>query len=103
MNATTLFPDWRKKVVYSPSGPQPAVLGADEKVKMILVGLEPGQHIPEHPEVAAIYYFLEGTGCMTVDGQPYEVGAGATMVMPDGAARGLDAHTRLAFLAVRIA
>ena len=103
MNPTLYFPDWREQVTYTSNGPQPSVLRADDKAKVILAGLEAGQRIPEHPEAAAVYHFLDGAGCMTVDGQPYDVGPGATIVMSAGAVRGLEARTRLAFLAVRVA
>ena len=103
MTQTTLFPVWREKVVYSADGPQPQVLMANDKVKVIVAGLEPGQKIPEHTENSAIYHFLEGSGWMLVDGQRLAVTAGATIVMPDGSVRGMEAETRLAFLGVRIA
>ena len=100
---TQLFPDWRDKVVYSDEGPQPQILMVDDKVKIIVAGLEPGQKIPEHAEAAAMYHFLDGNGWMLVDGERLAVGPGATIVMPAGATRGMEAQTRLAFLAVRIA
>jgi quercetin dioxygenase-like cupin family protein len=99
---TTLYPDWKEKIVYSNDGPQPQILMVNEKVKFILAGLEPGQQIPEHAEAEAIYHFLAGTGWMTVDGERMAVGPGATIVMPEGANRGMEAETRLAFLAARI-
>ena len=103
MTQTTLYPDWRANVVYSTEGPQPQPLMVNEKVKIIVAGLEPGQKIPEHEEAAAMYHFLEGSGWMLVDGERLAVSAGATVVMPDGSVRGMEAETRLAFLATRIA
>ncbi len=103
MTQALLFTDWRDSVVYSPEGPQPQVLMADDKAKFIIVGLEPGQQIPAHPEAAAMYHILDGSGWMTVDGERWAVMAGATVVMPVGTVRGLEAETRLAFLATRIA
>ncbi len=103
MNETTLYPDWKKHVVYGTDGPQPHVLMANEKVKALVAGLAPGARIPEHAEAQALYYFISGTGWMTVDGERMAVTAGATIVMPEGAVRGLEAETDLAFLAVRIA
>ena len=103
MNETTLYPTWQEKIVYGSEGPQPHVLMANEKVKALMAGLEPGAKIPEHAEAQALYHFLEGTGWMTVDGERMPVSAGATIVMPEGAVRGLEAETRLAFIAVRIA
>jgi quercetin dioxygenase-like cupin family protein len=102
MTQTTLYPDWRAKVVFSDEGPQPQPLMADEKVKIIVAGLEPGQKIPEHEEAAAMYHILEGSGWMIVDGEQLAISAGATVVMPSGTVRGMEAETRLAFLATRI-
>ncbi len=99
---TTIYPDWKDKVVYSDEGPQPHVLMADEKVKFILAGLKSGQQIPDHTEAQAIYHFLDGNGWMTVDGERTAVNPGATIVMPQGASRGMEAETQLAFLAIRI-
>lgn len=103
MTQTTLYPDWREKVIYSAEGPQPQPLMADEKVKIIIAGLEPGQKIPPHAEAAAMYHFLEGSGWMLVDEERLPVSQGATVVMPAGTVRGIEAVTRLAFLATRIA
>lgn len=103
MSQENFYPDWRDKVNYGPGGPQPSILMADEKAKVLIAGLEPGQKIPQHAESTSIYHFLAGSGRMTVDGQIYDVSAGATIVMPAGTVRGLVAIERLAFLAVRIA
>lgn len=103
MSQVNYIANWREKITYSAGGPQPNVLLADEKAKVLLAGLEPGQKIPEHPESASVYHFLSGSGRMLVDGHSYEVGPGTIIVMPAGSVRGLEAIERLAFLAVRIA
>ena len=103
MSQTMLYPDWKDKLVYGDEGPEPQILMADDKVKIIVAGLKAGQRIPEHPEAQAMYYFLEGTGTMIVDGERLPVNAGAIITMPEGAVRGLEAETQLAFIAVRIA
>ncbi|MCP5095505.1 MAG: cupin domain-containing protein [Chloroflexi bacterium] len=103
MNKATLYSNWKEKIVYSDDGPQPQILMADEKVKVILAGLEPGQKIPNHEEAQAMYHFLEGDGWMTVNDEVMPVSAGSTIVMPAGTVRGMEAATRLAFLATRIA
>ncbi|MFZ1401280.1 MAG: cupin domain-containing protein [Candidatus Promineifilaceae bacterium] len=103
MTEATLFPNWQDKVVYSDDGPQPQILMVNDKVKALVAGLEPGQKIPEHPEAASVYYFLTGSGWIVVDGERWPVSEGAIVTMPDGTARGVEAETRLAFLATRIA
>lgn len=97
------FPDWRKHVVFSTNGPQPITLIETAKAKVLLAGLEAGQKIPVHPDALAMYHFLEGNGWMIVDGERIAVQAGATIITPEGASRGMEAETRLAFLATRIA
>jgi quercetin dioxygenase-like cupin family protein len=96
------YADWQEKVVYAPGGPQPQVLEENARLKVVVAGLEPGQVIPEHPESMAVYHFLEGNGVMLVDGARVQVVAGSTVITPEGARRGVEAETRLAFLAARI-
>lgn len=98
-----LYPNWRDQVVFSPEGPQPKTLFEDAKFKTVVAGLEPGQKIPKHPEGAGVYHFLEGTGWMLVGEERFPVQAGSTVLAPSGAARGMEATTRLAFIATRIA
>lgn len=103
MTKATTFPSWRDTVIFAPEGPQPQILMDNDRVKIIMAGLEPGQKIPEHAENSAMYHFLEGSGWMIVDDERIPVQPGVTIVMPDGAVRGLEAETRLAFLATRFA
>ncbi len=98
-----LLSDWKERVVFSAGGPQPQILEENELFKVVLAGLEPGQHIPVHPELGAVYYILQGAGWMTVDDERFPIEAGAVISMGNGAARGVEAETRLAFLAVRTA
>ena len=98
-----LYPNWKEKVVYSAEGPQPQVLEENDKVKVVVGGLEPGQKIPEHPESLGLHHFLEGHGWMIVDGDRLEVNQGTTIITSQGALRGMEAETRLAFLAIRVA
>ncbi|MCC6896871.1 MAG: 4Fe-4S binding protein [Anaerolineae bacterium] len=97
------YPDWQEKVVFSPEGPQPQILTENEKLKVIIAGLEVGQKIPLHPDALAVYHFLEGTGWMIVDDKRYAVSPGATVITPEGAVRGAEAETRLVLIAARIA
>jgi mannose-6-phosphate isomerase-like protein (cupin superfamily) len=94
--------NWRNRVVYPVSGAQPQVLADNDKYKVIVGGLEVGQKIPVHPEAFGIYIFLEGNGVMTVDEDLFSVEPGETVIVPDGAKRGIEATTRLAFIAIKI-
>ncbi len=98
----TMFPDWKEKVAFSAEGPRPQVLEENDRVKVVFAGLEPGQKIPEHPENLGVYYFLEGQGWMIVDGERIAVKQGAIVIVPQGAKRGMEAETRLAFIATRV-
>ncbi len=101
--AAQFYSSWKEKIVYSDDGPQPQTLLETENSRALIAGLEAGQQIPPHPEGPAIYYFLEGSGRMTVDEEVLPVGPGAIVITPAGARRGMQAETRLAFLAVRVA
>ena len=90
--------NWKDKVAYSPTGPQHNLLIGTDRYRAVLVGLEAGQSIAPHPSTAATYHILEGSGWMTVDGERLAVEPGATVVVPEGASRGVEAETRLAFL-----
>jgi quercetin dioxygenase-like cupin family protein len=96
------FPDWRELVRYSPDKPQPQTLTEKGQFKVVIAGLVPGQIIPPHPEGLAIYHFLEGRGWMLVDEERLPVSAGATIIADEGCSRGVQAETKLAFLAARL-
>ncbi len=95
------FPDVASQAVFDGAGPRPQFLLDSERLTVVVAGLEPGQQIPSHPEALAVYYFLEGEGVMTVDGEAFAVTAGATVITPPGSARGLRASSRLVFLAAK--
>jgi len=98
----TLVSNWREKIIFSDNGPQPYVLVENEKIKAVLVGLEPGQKLPPHPAPDGVYQFLEGAGWMIVDEQRLRVQAGSIVSVPSGAKRGIEAETRLVFVGVRL-
>ncbi len=98
-----LYPNWQEVITFSKDGPQPKKLLETETLTAVMVGLEAGQKLPPHPAPAATYHFLEGSGQMIVAGERLPVEAGATVVVPDGTTRGIEAETQLAFLGVRAA
>jgi quercetin dioxygenase-like cupin family protein len=102
MTQKMLYPDWKEIVVYSEKGPEPEVLAENETYKCVIGGLAAGNSIPPHPEGPSVFHFLEGSGRMIVGEQSFAVRAGATVIVPDGAKRGIEAETQLAFLAVRL-
>ncbi|MBK8050687.1 MAG: cupin domain-containing protein [Anaerolineales bacterium] len=87
--------------VFDATGPRPQFLVDSEKLKVLVVGLKPGQQLPPHPEALAVYHFLSGCGLMTVNSEPFAVSAGAVVIAPPGASRGVVAESQLTFLAVK--
>jgi quercetin dioxygenase-like cupin family protein len=102
MTDEMVFPDWRELVQYASPGPQPTIVADEPEFRVLVAGLEPGGRIPPHAGPRAVYHFLEGEGVMIVDGEQREVSAGMTAIAPAGSSRGMEATTRLAFLAVRV-
>jgi mannose-6-phosphate isomerase-like protein (cupin superfamily) len=100
---TTTTAMWQDFVTYGNDQPNPQTMIENERVRIIIAGLRPGQRIPIHPEAAAVYHFLEGKGTMTVNDEQFPVQPGTVIVMDEGAQRGLLAETQLVFMAVRLA
>ncbi|MDH5607606.1 MAG: hypothetical protein OEY93_12060 [Anaerolineae bacterium] len=99
---TLTYPDWKEKIVYSPTGPQPFVLYEDVHLKVVVAGLVAGQKIPPHPAGQAVYHFLEGNGWMTVNDERFNIKAGATVITKADDSRGIEADSDLAFFASKI-
>ncbi len=102
MDQKLIYQNWKDFVVYADKGPQPFALVETETYKAVLVGLQPGNTLPPHPEGPAVFHFLEGTGQMILGEDRFAVQAGTTVVVPNGAIRGIEAETQLALLAVRL-
>ena len=99
---TLFYAGTKAQAAFGEAGPQPRFLLDSEPFKMLVGGLSAGQQIPVHPESAAMYHFMEGAGTMTVDDQHFAVGPGATVIALAGAQRGIQAETRLVFLAAKV-
>ncbi|MBI5839913.1 MAG: cupin domain-containing protein [Chloroflexi bacterium] len=93
------FADTKSKAVFAADGPKPQFLIDTPKFKVLVVGLEAGVQIPVHPGEAAMYHFLEGEGLMTVGEESFSIKPGVTVIVPAGERRGMNARTRLIFLA----
>ena len=80
----------------------PNPLVENERVKVMVVGFEPGQFIPVHePEVDLTFVVLEGTGTIVAGGQEQEVGPGVVAFAPAGEPRGVRAaETRMTALSI---
>lgn len=102
MDDKAYTPDWHDVVTYSEPGPTPTLLVDEPELRVLVAGLEPGGRIPPHVERRAVYHALEGEGFLFLDGVALPFREGAVVIAPEGASRGIEATTRLAFFAVRI-
>jgi quercetin dioxygenase-like cupin family protein len=93
---------WHDVVQYSSPGPTPHLLVDEPDLRVLVAGLEAGGRIPPHAERRSVYHALSGEGFVFLDGVALPFGEGAIVVAPDGSTRGIEAVTRLAFMAVRI-
>ena len=91
----------KSKAVFAADGPMPQFILDTPQFKALVVGLEPGQQIPLHPGEAAMYHFLEGEGLMTVGEETFAIQPGATVLVPAGVPRGMNAKTRIIFLGAK--
>jgi quercetin dioxygenase-like cupin family protein len=98
MTQRLFFPSWKEIVAFATDGIRPQILLETHNFIAVLAGLEAGQKIPAHRAPASAYHFLEGTGLMMVEGERFPVTAGATVVVPNGSCRAIEAKTRLALL-----
>lgn len=94
-----VWPDWRNTVIFSANGPGVTTLHASAELKVVLVGLNVGQALPQHEGPAALFHILDGTGVMTVGADAVDVAADVIVVVPSGAVRGVRATTKMAFVA----
>jgi quercetin dioxygenase-like cupin family protein len=100
-NSQLYFADTKSKAVFASEGPQPQFLIDTPGFKTLVVGLEAGSYIPAHPDQAAMYHFLEGTGLMTIGDEVFEIKPGVTVIVPGGVKRGMNARTRIIFLGAK--
>lgn len=99
MNA--LLHSYRTAVAFTPERFHPVPVAQSERTRVLLVCLEPGQFIPVHsPGVDLTVVVLEGTGMLVAGEREETISPGAVAFAPAGAARGLQAATRLVVLNV---
>lgn len=94
---------WADQVRFASDGPQPVKIIEDSTFRAVLVGLEAGQQIPAHPAPASVYHVIQGEGWMTVGDERFAVSIGATITVPQGTRRGLEATTRVVLLGAQAA
>ena len=68
-------------------------LGASDRAKVVLAGLEDGQQIPLHaPDVDLAMAVLSGTGDLWIGDAPHPIAPGDVAVIPAGTTRGVRAR-----------
>jgi len=89
---------WRDTVRFDANGPGVTLLHESDELKVVLVGLRPGQSLPTHPGPAASFAFLDGDAVMVVGDEEVSVAAGTIVVVPSGANRAVRAISDVVFL-----
>ncbi len=93
MTATALIGAAEELAVFAAGGFGRRVLFDGNRMRAVLVALEPGQEIPIHaPDLDLVVSVLTGTGRLAAGGETRWVRAGDVAVIPAGAARGLRAE-----------
>lgn len=98
---SVFFPSYRTVAAFRPEQFTPVAVGGSERVRVLVVGLEPGQFIPVHsPAVDLTLVVLEGEGRLVIGDREEALAPGAVAFVPAGEARGLKASSRMVALHV---
>ena len=93
---SAMITTYKIAAAFKPERFNPVVLAENQRVKVILVCLEPGQFIPVHsPGVDMALVVLEGEGMLVAGEREEAVRSGVVAFVPAGESRGLKAQTRL--------
>lgn len=97
----TIVKSYKEFISFSPAKFNPVELARSERVRVILVCLEPGQFIPVHrPGIDMTLLVLEGRGTVAAGDTETEVEPGAVVFVQGGEKRGIKAQTHLVALHV---
>jgi quercetin dioxygenase-like cupin family protein len=90
---------YSEHAAFRPEHFNPIGLGGSERVKLVLVCLEPGQSIPVHePSVDMALVVIEGEGVLVAGDREEPVRPGSIGFVPAGCRRGVRATTRMVAL-----
>jgi len=98
MTEKLMYPSWKDIVVFSPDGPAPKKLLETDILVVVLVGMMAGQKIAPHSAPATVFHVLEGSGWFIINDNRLAVSPGATVIVPDGGTRAVEAKTKMVFL-----
>lgn len=97
----TVIKSYKESIAFTPSKFNPVALAQSDRLRVLLVNLEPGQFIPiHHPSVDMTLLVLEGKGLVAAGDTETEVGPGAVVFVKGGEARGIKAQSRFVALHV---
>ncbi len=97
----TVIASYTESCTFDPERFTPVPFGGNERVRALIVCLEPGQFIPVHrPQVDVTFAILEGEGQLMADDRLTDVRPGSVAFIGAGESRGLKAKTRLVALHV---
>ena len=99
---SSIYGNYAQEVRFNPDGPLPRVWLNTDALKVVLIGLEPGQQAGPHVAPPAVYHVLEGTGWATLGDTRSRISAGDTLVVEADTVRGIEAETRMVFLGARV-
>lgn len=95
----TYFSDVTKEIEIPKDGILSRTLYSDDKVKVVLFGLDAGQELSEHAaSVPAMVSILQGEVYFTLKEDKLEMGAGAWLHMPANLPHSVKAKTPLVML-----
>lgn len=97
----TVVKSYKESIAFNPAKFNPVAIAQSDRLKVLLVCLEPGQFIPVHrPSVDMTLLVLEGKGMVVAGDTETEVGPGSVVFVKGGEARGVKAQSRLVALHV---
>ena len=92
-----------EQVSFSSRGFLAQRLHRSSRMRVLVLGLSPGQRMPTHPDrMDTLFLFTEGTGRVIVGEEEQEVKAGAFASVSAGVPRGIEADTQMVVLMVNL-
>lgn len=92
-----------EEAVFSSKGFLARRLHRSSRMRVLVLGLNPGQRIPAHPDrVDTLFLVVEGSGKFIIDEQEHEVSPGAFVSVKAGVSRGIEACTKMIVLMINL-
>jgi len=92
-----------EQVSFSSKGFLAERLHRSSRMRVLVLGLNPGQRIPTHPDrVDTLFLFTEGSGKIIIGEEEHEVKAGSFASVNAGVPRGIEAGTKMVVLMINL-